>query len=56
VADNPESAQEFGWEAKGTRRDQGSLEAEPVRLGLDVHAMGPYTFAVPRDQPQSAVD
>jgi hypothetical protein len=47
VSDNPESDQLFHWEAKATRSDQGDLEVEPVRLGLDVHGVGPYTYAVP---------
>lgn len=50
AAEDPGSTQEFGWEAKGTRRDQGPLDAEPARHGIDVHAIGPYTFAVPRNQ------
>ncbi len=50
IAEDPASTQRFHWEAKGTRRDGGPLDVEPLRDGVNVHSVGPYTFAVPRDQ------
>jgi hypothetical protein len=53
VAQDPSSSQTFHWSATGTRRDQPPLDVEPVRHGLDVHSVGPYTFAVRSGQPST---